>query len=86
VIEAQCASILVPHDHLHINHDSAFLRKRHWASGQELAAWRIRPIGGMIGKLVEFHRWLARRYQRSHWRCPHRGVLSASRVQGATGR
>jgi len=23
VIEAQCASILVPHDHRHINHDSA---------------------------------------------------------------
>ena len=24
VIEAQCASILVPHDHRHINHDSVF--------------------------------------------------------------
>jgi hypothetical protein len=24
VIEAQCASILVPHDHLHINHERAF--------------------------------------------------------------
>jgi hypothetical protein len=26
VIEAQCASILVPHDHRHINHVSAFRR------------------------------------------------------------
>ena len=26
VIEAQCASILVPHDHRHINHESEFLR------------------------------------------------------------
>jgi hypothetical protein len=73
-------------DHLHIKHDSALPRKRHWASGQELAAWRTRLIGGMIGKLVEFHRWLARRCQHSHWRHPPRGVLSASRVQGATGR
>jgi hypothetical protein len=28
VIEAQCASIVVPHDHLHINQESAFPRKR----------------------------------------------------------
>jgi len=29
VIEAQCASILVPHDHRHINHTSAAMSLRY---------------------------------------------------------
>jgi len=28
VIEAQCASILEPYDHLHISHDRTFPRRR----------------------------------------------------------
>jgi hypothetical protein len=32
VIEAQCASILVPHDHRHINHERSMSGLRQWDS------------------------------------------------------
>jgi hypothetical protein len=43
VIEAQCASILVPHDHLHISQKRAFPRKRcgrGYRSGPRVSAHR----------------------------------------------
>jgi len=43
VIEAQCASILVPHDHRHIN------QERKFRAALQNVARQIDPDGGLIG-------------------------------------
>ena len=52
VIEAQRASILVPHDHLHISHVSPF----DWAY-QRLLCWPCHSVGGVVHAAPELPRY-----------------------------